>query len=554
MISVARWHHQCAAEAVALLAVTALAACSSSEPTPTGRVPLADAVTTMAPQPVWQHFYELTQVPRRSKHEQKATTFVADFGRGLGLETIVDGVGNVLIRRPAAPSMAASPGLVLQAHLDMVALAASGYAIDFDTDPINAYVENGLVRAEGSTLGADDGMGVALIMALLNADIPHGPLEALFTVDEEGDFTGIDNLSPEVLQGRLYINVDNEQEGTFTISSAGGVYVDVVASYQELATPAGMAGYQLAVGGLIGGHSGIDIDKGRGSAHQIISRLLVEAPPAFDVRVGNLLGGDQRNAIPRNATAAVALPPDQAAAFGQYVSDFAATVARELAASDPEVTVTMTPASVPALVMEPASQQALIHAVYTCPQGVYKMSDDVPGLVETSGNLGVLTIAGGRLDAVAYVRSAIDSERDAEAERFSVVFEDAGATVTLEGAYSSWPPNPDSPLLALMTRAYTGLFGTAPTVSAVHAGLETSVAGVKYPGMDMISIGPTTTDVHTADERLEVASVQKVYDLLVATLGQIDSVAAGRTGPGALTGDVSCGAAAGRATCASKRP
>ena len=504
----------------AALLTSLLAACGSSEPV-SERVPLAEAWPTMQPTPAWQHFYELTQFPRKSKHEEKATALVADFGRNLGLETVVDSVGNVLIRKPATPGMEASPGVVLQAHLDMVAQQTPDSTANLDTDPIQAYVEGGWVRADKTSLGADDGIGVAIIMDLLQADVVHGPLEALFTVDEEADFTGIDAIGPEVLTGRLYVNVDNELEGQFIISSAGGVYVLARATYEELATPPGMAGYLLTVDGLIGGHSGIDIDKGRGSAHQIMARLLVEAPVEFEVRVAEVVGGNQRNAIPRKTTAAVALWPDQAEAFGRYVAEFAATVASELAATDPGVVVAMTPADLPPKVMEAAAQEALIGAVYAVPQGVYKMSDTIPGLVETSGNLGVLGIAAGQLTGDSYVRSAIDSERDAEAERFAVVFEAAGATVTLEGAFSSWPPNPDSPLLVLMSQVYQGTFGTAPAVGAVHAGLETSVAGLTYPDMDMISIGATTQYVHTPDEQLEVASVQKLHDLLVATLREI---------------------------------
>ena len=503
-----------------LLAVSLLGGCSPSEES---RVPLADAWPTMHPTPVWQHFYELTQVPRKSKNEGKATALVADFGRSLGLETVVDGVGNVIIRKPATRGMDGIPGVVLQAHLDMVAQQAPDSTANMDTDPVQAYVEGGWVRADGTTLGADDGIGVAIIMAVLEAaDVVHGPLEALFTVDEEADFTGIDNLGPDALAGRVYINVDNELEGQFIISSAGGVYVLARDTYGEVTAPPGMGGFLLTVDGLIGGHSGLDIDKGRGSAHQIMARLLVEAPATFDVRVAEVVGGDQRNAIPRKTTTLIALPPDQADAFAKYVKDFGATVASEFAATDPGVVVTMAPTGLPPKVMDAEAQRALIRAVYDVPQGVYKMSDTIPDLVETSGNLGVLSIGDGQFTADSYVRSAIDSERDAEAQRFAVVFEEAGATVTLDGAFSSWPPNPDSPLLALMSRVYEGTFGAAAAVDAVHAGLETSVAGVTFPGMDMISIGATTQYVHKPEEQLEVASVAKVYDLIVATLRSVD--------------------------------
>ena len=488
----------------------------------TGRVPLADALATLQPPSVWLNFYDLTQVPRPSHHEEQATAFMADFGRTLGLETIVEDAGNVIIRKPATKGMEERPGVILQAHMDMVPQKTPVSTHNFETDPINAYVENGWVHADGTTLGADDGIGVAIIMALLQADdVVHGPLEALFTVNEEDGFTGINALAPDALHGKFFINVDNEVEGQFLISSAGAVYEDVQATYDEEATPDGMTGLQIAIDGLTGGHSGADINKGRGSAHQLMARLLWNAPAEFDVRLASLTGGNQRNAIPRTTTATIALPADQADAFIKYMNDFGVTVAHELAATEPKLVVTVKPAGLPSKVMAAVAQRALIGAVYAAPQGVLRMSDAVPGLVETSGNIGILTIGDGQFTASVYVRSALDSARDDAAQRFASAFELAGATVTLSGAYSSWPPNPDSPLLALMRQVYTDLFSVAPAVVAIHAGLETSVAGVKYPGLDMISIGPTILDVHSPDERMEVAGVPKVYDLLVAVLKQI---------------------------------
>ena len=448
---------------------------------------------------------------------------VVEFGHGLRLETLVDGTGNVLIRKPATPGLEERPGVVLQAHLDMVPQKAADSTFDFTADRINAFVEDGWVHADGTTLGADDGIGVAIIMALLQADdIVHGPVEALFTVNEEDGQTGINALASGALQGRLYINLDNEVEGQFLISSAGGVYVEARETYDQVATPPGMTGTQVTIDGLMGGHSGIDIDKGRGSAHQLMARLLLGAPDAFDMRLAALVGGDQRNAIPRQTTAVVALRADQAEAFARYVDSFGATVASELATTDPGVAVKVTPVELPPMVMQADAQRALLRAVYTAPQGVFRMSADVPGMVETSGSLGVLRIGNGQFTASALVRSALDAERDAAAQRFADVFEQAGATVELLSAYPSWPPNPDSSLLALMEQVYTDLFGEAPTITAIHAGLETSVAGVKYPGLDMISVGPTIQNVHSPDERLEVASVLRVYDLLVATLRQIN--------------------------------
>lgn len=505
-----------------MLTLMLLTGCTSSQTASTGRVPLADAVAGLPNPAIWKNFQDLTQIPRPSHHEALVSAFIAKFGRSLGLETIVDDVGNVIIRKPATPGMENRAGVVLQAHLDMVPQKTSTSTHNFETDPINAYIQDGWVHADGTTLGADDGSGVAIIIALLQAtDVTHGPIEALFTVNEEDGFTGINALATDALRGRIFINIDNEVEGQFLISSAGGVYVDVQKRYTEVTLPAGMTGLRITIDGLKGGHSGADIDKGRASAHQLMARLLVNAPAPFDVRVGSLAGGDQSNAIPRATSTVVALPADQVAAFILYVNDFTRTAAKELATTDPGVTATVTPVSLPVNVMEASEQKALIGAVYAAPQGVFRMSATVPGLVETSGNIGVLTIGNGQFIATVYVRSALDSERDAEAQRFATVFEQAGATVTTRGAYSSWPPNPDSALLALMQQVYADLYGTAPTVAAIHAGLETSVAGIKYPGIDMISIGPTLQSVHSPDEQLEVASVPKVYNLIVAMLAKV---------------------------------
>lgn len=510
---------------IAFFSVMSLAGCASEQKASkevTGRVPLADAHVAMQPASVWKNFQDLTQIPRASHHEERASAFVADFGRKLGLETVVDSVGNVIIRKPATKGMEQRPGVILQGHLDMVPQKTSTSTHNFETDPINAFVENGWVSANGTTLGVDDGIGVAIIMAILQAnDVAHGPIEALFTINEEDGLGGINALSPDALHGKTLINVDNEKEGQFLISSAGGVYVEARKTYTEVATPAGMTGLQIAIDGLLGGHSGIDINKGRGSAHQLMAQLLINAPASFNVRLARFTGGDMKNAIPRTTTVLVALPADKVAAFSAYVKEFATTEASKLAATDPGLTVICTPAATPDYVMEASAQQALIGAVYAAPQGWAKMSADVKGLVETSGNLGIVIIDKGQFSASALVRSAIDRERDAEAQLFATVFEQAGATVTLNGAYSSWPPNPNSPIKALMQQVYTNLYGVPPEIAAIHAGLETSVAGVKYPGMDMISVGPTIQNVHSPDERLEVASVRKIYDLLVATLGQI---------------------------------
>lgn len=490
---------------------------------PANPMPLGEAAPLLQPQAVWTNFYALTQVPRPSHHEEQASAFLAKFGRDLGLETIVDEVGNVLIRKPATPGMEDRAGVILQAHMDMVAQKTPESSHNFETDPIDAYVQDGWVKAHGTTLGADDGSGVAIIMALLQAqDFVHGPLEALFTVNEEDGFGGVNNLKPSLLQGTLYINVDSEDEGVFTIGSAGGAYVDATAAYTEEPVDAGMTGFEIAVSGLTGGHSGVDIGENRGNAGLLLVRLLWQAEQQFGLRLFNLDGGDRYNAIPRNATALVAVPNDQAEAFGVFVKQYAATVKSEYAMTEPGLQVQARPVELPAHVMPTAQQTALLSALYGIPNGVDRMSDSVPNLVETSVNLGILTIGGGAMHAGHYVRSAVDSERDALADRLVSIYTLAGADTVTSGHYSGWPPNPNSPIVLLMQAAYRDEFGKEAELNAVHAGLETSVVGAIYPDMSMISVGPTLVAVHSPDERMEVATVGKVYDLLVATLARVE--------------------------------
>ena len=476
----------------------------------------------LAPGAVWEHFYHLTQIPRPSHHEERVSAFLADFGRELGLETEVDGVGNVLIRKPASTGREDRPGVILQAHMDMVPEKASGKVHDFETDPITAFVEEGWVRTDGTTLGADDGIGVAIIMALLQDDtLEHDPLEAIFTVNEEDGFTGVDGVQPGVLRGSVLINVDSEKEGTLTIGSAGGADVDATAAYAEEPTPTGMAGARLLITGMQGGHSGIDINRGRGNAIKLLARLLWSARQEIPVRVAAIEGGKQYNAIPRDATAIVAVPDGEVARLTEWVAAFAATVKQELARTEPDLQIVATPAATPEMVMTPDAQLRIVNALYGVPNGVMRMSDGVPGLVETSTNLGAVSAAKGTFSAGFLVRSAVNSARDDVQGMATSVFALAGIDAVRRDAFTGWKPNPDSPLLALMQSVYRDRWGHDAEVVAVHAGLETSEFGATYPGLDMISVGPTIEHAHSPDERLEIASVGKVYDLLVATLRRI---------------------------------
>jgi dipeptidase D len=485
-------------------------------------VSLGDAVNFLMPKAIWGNFYNLTRIPRHSHGEEQISAYLANFGKDLALETTVDEVGNVLIREPATPGMEIRKGVILQAHMDMVAQKDADKDFDFQTDPIQAYIEDGWVKANGTTLGGDDGIGVAIIMALLeDKKLVHGPLEALFTVNEEDGLTGINGLKSDLLRGDIYINVDSETEGEFTISSAGGLYIDVKKNYSKERTPAQMVGYKIAIKGLMGGHSGTDINLGRGNAAKILSRLLWTSQRLFGLRIASFNGGDRYNAIPREADAIVVVPTSEADSFAKYVLKFEATVQKELSTTEPGLVIRTENADLPDELMDAQSAINLISTVYSCPNGVLRMSDAVPGLVETSTSMDILRAEKGEFWAGFYVRSSLDSARDDVSNMVRSVFELAGANVSFGDSYSGWAPNPESPILGLMKEVYQDKFGQEAKVIAIHAGLETSVVGEKYPGMDMISLGPTLQHVHSPDERLEVSTVSKVYELLTETLMRV---------------------------------
>ncbi len=476
----------------------------------------------MDPQDVWQNFYDLTQIPRPSHHEEQVRDFLAQFGHDLGLETIVDDVGNVLIRKPASPGMEKRHGVILQAHMDMVPQKTPDSTHDFLIDPIDAYVEGDWVKANGTTLGADDGSGVAIAMAILQSKtLALGPIEALFTVDEEDGMDGALGLQPGVLQGDTLINLDWETEGSFDIGSAGGDYGNVDTSYTEIETPPATAAYTVTVSGLRGGHSGVDIDKGRGHATKLLVRLLSPAAAQFGVRLAQIAGGTAANAIPTSASALIVVPSDQGDAFLEYVQQYEGIVQSELAAVEPNLKVAAAPAALPAKVMEETVQEALLDVLYGTPQGVIRMSDSVPDLVETSTNMGIVKAADGQLTVTCNPRSSVDTELDDINQMIASVWDLAGVEVAFSGRYPGWNPDPDSPILLLMQDVYKQMYGQDPEVTAVHAGLECGTIVSKYPGMDAISIGPTLQDVHTPNERMQVSSVKKLNDFLIETLKQI---------------------------------
>ncbi len=475
------------------------------------------SIATLNPECVWKHFYALTQIPRPSKHEQKAVEFAAKFGKDLGLETITDEAGNVIIRKPATKGMENRKGIILQGHLDMVPQKNSDKVHDFEKDPIEAYVDGEWVKAKGTTLGGDNGIGLAMAMAVLEAkDLEHGPVEALFTVDEETGMTGAVALKPGVLKGDILINLDSEDEGELCVGCAGGLDGSFTFKYKEESVPAGYEACKLSVTGLKGGHSGMDIVLGRGNANKILFRAL-HLLEQYGIRLGAIDGGSLRNAIPREAFATFAAPAGKAADIKQAVDKLFKLAAAELSATDEGLKMAVELVAAPASVMDEKTQKNLIRAVYACPNGVMRMSDSLP-IVETSTNLAIVKSNAGAVSISCLLRSSVDSAKEDLADMMASVFTLAGAEVKFTGGYPGWKPNPSSLILKEMKAVYKKLYGVEPKVSAVHAGLECGLLGGAYPNLDMISCGPTIRFPHSPDEKLNIATVDKCWKFLVDTL------------------------------------
>ena len=483
---------------------------------------MSNEITNLEPKQVWKNFYSLTQVPRPSKKEGKIIQFMKEFGEKLNLETKVDSTGNVVIRKPATPGMEKRKTVTLQTHLDMVPQKNSGTKHDFEKDPIQTFVDGEWVKARGTTLGSDNGMGVAAAMSVLESkNLKHGPIEALFTIDEETGMTGAFNLQKGFLKGDILLNMDSEDEGELYIGCAGGLDATIWLPYRESPLPKNHSPYQLALKGLRGGHSGLDINMGRGNANKLLFRYLSIAAENFSIRISSFNGGNLRNAIPREAFAVVMVPDKNTRAFLKDVKAFQAVLQNELKAVEPDITLEASKTKKPLKVISRDAQEKLILSVYSCPNGVIRMSDGVPGLVETSTNLAVVRTEKGGAVIQCLLRSSVDSAKDDLGSMVKSVFILAGAEVKLEGGYPGWKPNPDSPILHAMKDVYHKKFGKVPEVKAIHAGLECGLIGGIYPKLDMISFGPTIRHPHSPDEKVHIGSVAKFWDYLVATLENI---------------------------------
>ncbi len=480
-------------------------------------------IKDLNPQSVWKNFYSLTQIPRPSKKEGKAVEFMYNFGKGLGLETYKDETGNVIIRKPATPGMENRKGVILQAHLDMVPQKNADKVHDFEKDPIETYVDGDWVRANGTTLGADNGLGVAVAMSVLESkELKHGPVEALFTVDEETGMTGARALKPGLLNGEILINLDSETEGELYVGCAGGLDVEAVFDYKECPAPAsGYVPFRLNVKGFKGGHSGMDIILGRANANKLMARVLLPLMRDCGALLCDVEGGTLRNAIPREAFAVILVPSAKTDDIKASVRKAADEIKAEYALVDPDGEIFLEEVPAPAAYIEEDAALRFIKAVHCCPNGVERMSDAVPGLVETSNNMAVIRTAGGKASVLTLMRSSVDTAKDAFAEDMRCLFELAGARISFSGGYSGWAPKMDSPILSTMKHIYKSLYGNEPAVMAIHAGLECGILGGTYPSWDMISCGPTIKSPHSPDERADWHSVGKWWDFIVKVLEEI---------------------------------
>ncbi len=477
----------------------------------------------LEPQIVWKNFVELTKIPRPSKKEGKVIEFMKQWGESHGLETIVDEVGNVIIRKPATPGMENRKPVILQGHLDMVPQKNSDKVHDFEKDPITAYIDGEWVTADGTTLGADNGMGVALAMAILESDdIAHPPIEALFTVDEETGMTGAFGLKPGVLKGEILINLDSEEEGALCIGCAGGTNANINFLYDKEKVPENTTAYKLEIKGLKGGHSGVDIHLQRANAAKLLFRFMFEANRKFGIDLAGFEVGNMRNAIPREGWAVITVASDKASEFEAMVKEFEGYFKNEYKEADEGLVFGAQKTDTPDFVIDKATKDALINAVEATPNGVIRMSMSMKGTVETSTNLSIVALREDFIEVRALIRSSVESaKRDVE-NMFAAVYELANADkVWFDGQYPGWKPEPDSDIVKVMDETYRKMFDIEPYIYAVHAGLECGLLIDKYPGMQAISIGPTIKFPHSPDEKVEIKSVKKVWDFLLETLKNI---------------------------------
>lgn len=477
-------------------------------------------IRTLEPIELWNNFADLNAVPRGSKKEERVIQFMVDFAKKLNLETVVDLVGNVIIKKPASKGMENRKTVVLQSHLDMVHQKNSDTHFNFDTEGIKMLVDGDWVRADGTTLGADNGIGVAAIMSVLaSKTIKHPALEALFTIDEETGMTGAMGLQANYLNGEILLNLDTEEDDEIDIGCAGGIDVTAENTYNEVGSPVNSGGYTIAVTGLKGGHSGMDIHKGLGNANKIMNRLFYESKEF--IRISEINGGSLRNAIPRESFAIISVANSRKDAFIKKINKTIKDIKTELATVDPNLEIKISEVATPKRVMTTISQSTLLNMIYAAHNGVYRMSNDMKDLVETSNNVARVIVKDESVKIMCLTRSSVESAKFDLANKLKATFEMAGYDVTFSGSYPGWKPNVNSPILKLLSETYDKLFNEKANVVACHAGLECGILGTNYPNMDMISFGPTIQGAHSPDEKANIKSSQKFWKYLLTILENI---------------------------------
>ena len=480
-----------------------------------------EAIRKLEPTAMWNNFADLNAVPRPSKKEERVIAFAKAFGEKLGLSTIVDEVGNVIIKKPATKGMEDRVTIVLQSHLDMVHQKNAATNFDFNTQGIEMFVEGDWVKANGTTLGADNGIGVASIMALLESTtIPHPAIEALFTIDEETGMTGALALKGGLLDGEIMLNLDTEDDDELTIGCAGGIDVTATGKYATEASKNSSA-FRVTIKGLTGGHSGMDIHRGRGNANKLMNRLLLNLSNDLAIEISSVDGGSLRNAIPRESVSVITVSENNKEALKKQIQNFEITIKAEHNTTDPKLVVTIEDTEMQAHVFNKDFQYKLLRSIYACPYGIYRMSPDIAGLVQTSNNIARVIVKDGAYQIQCLTRSSVDSEKIDLQHAITSVFELLGAEISAAGSYPGWTPKPSSPIVKLMSDLYKERYNTEAKVSACHAGLECGILGTNYPEMQMISFGPNIRGAHSPDECVQISSVQKYWGFLLETLVRI---------------------------------
>lgn len=479
-------------------------------------------IRQLEPKDLWNHFCDLNAVPRPSKKEERIIQFMVDFGKSLLLKTIVDDVGNVIIFKPATAGMENRKTIVMQSHLDMVHQKNNETIFDFDSQGIEMMIMDNWVKAKGTTLGADNGLGVAAIMAVLSSKkIAHPAIEALFTIDEETGMTGAKGLKPGVLKGEILLNLDTEEDDEIDIGCAGGIDINAQRNYEEVHTPQNTVAFSISVKGLQGGHSGMDIYKGLGNANKIMNRLLFNGFDLFGLRISQIKGGGLRNAIPRESNAIIVVDAVLQGAFLYETNETIKHIKAEFATTEPNLNIEIIKTDSPKFVMDFEVQEALIKSIYTAQNGVYKMSSDMENLVETSNNVAKVLVENGTISIQCLTRSSVESSKEDLANSLRSCFELARMDVDFSRAYPGWKPNVNSEILEVLSSLYKNLFQKEPKIVACHAGLECGILGQNYPEMDMVSFGPTILGAHSPDERVSISSVQKFWKFLLEILKNI---------------------------------